>query len=143
MLGMNVVGIDLAETTQAPIEYRQFDGRHFPLAAGSFDAVLVCYVLHHVQDTGAVISELRRVLRDGGLAIIYEDIPRCWWDRLVCRTHNLKWRGRTGPCTFRGEAEWRETFQAAGFKIAQERALSRWRNLAHPVRRSYYLLKRN
>jgi SAM-dependent methyltransferase len=140
LLGMNVVGIDLAETTQARIEYRQFDGRHFPLAAGSFDAVLLCYVLHHVQDTGAVISELRRVLRDGGLAIIYEDIPSCCWDRLVCWTHNLKWRSRTGPCTFRREDQWRQVFSSAGFEIVSERRLSRWRNLAHPVSRRCFVL---
>lgn len=139
--GANVIGIDLDATTDAAIDYRQFDGKHFPLADSSVDAVLLCYVLHHTQDLSVVMSELRRVLTDGGLAIIYEDIPYAWWDRIVCWTHDLKWRKRTGACTFRSESEWRRIFNSAKFEIVTERPLSRWRNLAHPVCRRFYLLK--
>jgi hypothetical protein len=81
------------------------------------------------------------VLRADGLVVVYEDIPKTWWDRFVCGIHNRKWRRRTGKCIFRSEAEWRETFQAAGFEIVEERTLSRWRNLAHPVRRHFFLLQ--
>ena len=81
MVGATVIGIDLNEATEAAIDYRQFDGKHFPVADGSVDAVLLCYVLHHAQDLGVVMSELRRVLSDRGLAVIYEDIPCAWWDR--------------------------------------------------------------
>ena len=140
-VGENVIGIDLDATTQAAIDYRQFDGKHFPVATGSVDAVLLCYVLHHAQDLGAVMNESRRVLTDGGLAVIYEDIPAAWWDRVVCWTHNLKWRKRTGSCTFRSESSWCTVFNSAGFDIVSERPLSRWRNLTHPVCRKFYLLK--
>ena len=141
LLGTKAIGIDLSFTTEAAIDYRQFDGRHFPIDHNSVDSVLLCYVLHHAQDVGIVLKELRRVLSLGGLAIVYEDIPSMWWDRLVCWTHDLKWRKRTGRCTFRRESEWRTVFYSAGFKIISERALSRWRNLAHPVRRRLYVLK--
>lgn len=140
MVGTKVIGIDLDATTEAAIDYRQFDGRHFPVEDGAVDAVLLCYVLHHAQDLGVVMNESRRVLSDDGLAVIYEDIPAAWWDRFVCWTHDLKWRKRTGPCTFRRESEWHTVFNSAGFEIIQERGLSRWRNLAHPVRRRVYLL---
>jgi SAM-dependent methyltransferase len=143
MLGTRVLGIDLADETEAPIDYRRFDGIRFPVADQSFDAVSICYVLHHAQDVGSIMSELRRVLRAGGLAVVYEDIPSVWWDRLVCWTHNLKWRKRTGPCTFRNEQEWRRIFTSAGFEIINERPLSRWRNLMHPVCRRLYALKLN
>jgi SAM-dependent methyltransferase len=143
MIGAPVVGIDLAETAEAAIDYRQFDGQHFPVSDESVDAVLFCYVLHHAQDVGAVLRELRRVLSKAGSAIIYEDIPETWWDRFVCRTHDLQWRNRTGPCTFRNETEWRIAFNAAGFAVISERSLSRWRNLFHPVRRRLYLLRRS
>jgi ubiquinone/menaquinone biosynthesis C-methylase UbiE len=136
----NIVGIDLDATTEAGIDYRQFDGKHFPVADGSVDAALLCYVLHHAQDLGLVMNELRRVFSQNGTAIVYEDIPNAWWDRLVCWTHNLKWRRRTGACTFRSEAEWRRLFNAAGFEIVTERPLSRWRNLSHPVCRRLYVL---
>jgi ubiquinone/menaquinone biosynthesis C-methylase UbiE len=83
MVGATVIGIDLDATTEAAINYRQFDGKHFPVADGSVDAVLLCYVLHHAQDLGVVMSELRRVLSDGGLAVIYEDIPCAWWEKFI------------------------------------------------------------
>jgi ubiquinone/menaquinone biosynthesis C-methylase UbiE len=143
MLNGGIAGIDLGDTTEAPIDYRTFNGTHFPVEDGSFDATLLCYVLHHAQNLGVVLSELRRVLRDGGRAVIYEDIPETWWDRLVCAIHNRKWRNRTGPCTFHSAHEWRLLFRSAGFEIVSERRLSRFRNLAHPVSRRLYVLSQN
>jgi SAM-dependent methyltransferase len=143
LLGTTVVGLDVGNSTSARINYLPYDGRHFPLQDQSFDAVLLCYVLHHAQDTVLVLNEVSRVLRDGGVAIIYEDIPSLWWDRMVCWTHDRQWRGRTGPCTFRVEHGWRGTFSLAGFEIVSERPLSRWRNLAHPVARRFYVIRAN
>jgi SAM-dependent methyltransferase len=140
MLGASVVGIDLGNSAEAAIDFRRYDGAHFPLMADSFDAVLLCYVLHHAQDASVVLNEMRRVLREVGFAIIYEDIPRSWWDRWVCCWHNLLWQSRTGSCTFRGESEWRSLFESFGLEILSERRLSRWRNLTHPVCRRLYLL---
>src|SRR5260370_32554038 len=141
MLGTGVVGIDLGDRADAPIDYRRYDGARFPMPEDSVDAVLLCYVLHHAQDLSVVLDEMRRVLRDGGLAVIYEDIPQTWWDKGVCWIHNRQWRNRTGPCTFRNESEWRSLFESFGFEIVSERRLSRWRNLSHPVSRRSFVLK--
>src|SRR5256714_8860926 len=110
MLGTSVVGIDVGTATEAAIEYHRFDGVHFPLADDSVDAVLLCYVLHHAQDVAAVLNDVRRVLRKGGRAIIYEDIPETWWDKGVCWIHNRQWKDRTGQCTFRTPVEWVSLF---------------------------------
>ena len=136
-----VTGIDLEPGTEAPIRYRQYDGFNFPVEKASIDAALLCYVLHHTQDLGAVLLELRRVLCSGGVAVVYEDIPESGWDRLMCSIQDLKWRKRTGPCTFRTVAEWRSVFNFHGFEVATERRLSRWRNIVYPVRRRCYVLK--
>lgn len=141
MLDARVVGIDLGDAADAPIDYRPFNGTHFPVNNQSFDAVLFCYVLHHAANLDEIVRELRRVLRDGGRTVIYEDIPETWWDRLVCAIHNRKWRNRTGPCAFRSASKWRSLFVAAGFEVINERRLSRSRNLAHPVSRRLFLLK--
>lgn len=141
MLGATVVGLDVSESTDAHIPYLPYDGRHFPVQDQTFNAVLLCYVLHHAQNCGLVMAEIRRVLRPGGLVLIYEDIPSGWWNKAVCWTHNRKWRHRTGPCTFRLEDSWRRMFQAEDFEVLIERPLSRWRNLAHPVSRRLYVLK--
>jgi SAM-dependent methyltransferase len=142
LLGTRVTGIDLAASVSAPIHYRQFDGVSFPVKSKSHDAALLCYVLHHSQDISALTDELHRTLRDGSLLIVYEDIPDSWWDRAVCAVHNRKWRNRTGACTFRLETEWRALFAAAGFEVMNVRRLSRFRNLAHPVSRRLFLLKK-
>ena len=141
LLGTRVVGLDVTEATAAQIEYLRYDGRRFPLPDHSFDAVLLCYVLHHAQDLRAVLHEVRRVLRAGGLIVVYEDIPVGLWDRFMCWTHDLQWRGRTGHCSFRREPEWRTLFDSFGFEVIAERPLSRWRNLTYPVRHRFYVLK--
>ena len=141
MLGAGVVGIDLGKSAEVPIEYQRYDGAQFPVTDSSFDAVLLCYVLHHAQDVRVVLDEVRRALRRGGLAVVYEDIPQTVWDRGVCWYHDFLWRGRSGRCTFRNESEWRTLFNAAGFKIVSERQLSRWRSFIHPVCRRFFVLE--
>lgn len=141
LAGASVTGIDVRRSVDAPIRYFCFDGARIPFSESSFDAALLCYVLHHAQDQLAFLSEVRRALRGGGLAVVYEDIPRTAWDGAVCRAHDRRWRSRTGPCTFRRESEWRELFDSAGFRVVSERRLSRWRNLAHPVSRRLYVLR--
>ena len=139
--GARVTGIDVRRHADAPIEYFSFDGSRFPTETGAFDAVLLCYVLHHAQDQRGFMFEVRRVLCAGGLVVVYEDVPARGWDRAVCAVHDRQWRARTGPCRFRHEAEWRALFESAGFEVVSGRALSRWRNLAHPVRRTFFVLR--
>lgn len=138
IVGNPVVGIDVMPATEAPIDYRRYDGKHFPVADNSFDAVLLCYVLHHARDAQLVLNEVRRVLRKDGLAIIYEDIPLTAWDQAFCRIHNWKWQARSGPCRFRNESQWHAVFAALGFEMVNGRRLSRWRNVSHPVARRLF-----
>src|ERR1051326_2733592 len=48
LLGKPVVGLDVGESTAAQIKYLPYNGRHFPVRDRSFDAVLLCYVLHQI-----------------------------------------------------------------------------------------------
>ena len=142
ILGTKVSGIDVMDKTEAPIGYRRYDREHFPAPDNSFDAVLLCYVLHHAQDAGLVLKEVGRVLRAGGLAIIYEDIPQSWWDKAMCAVHDFFWKRRTGPCTFRTDPEWGRQFTHSGFELIKQRALSRTRNFSHLVARRTYVIRR-
>jgi SAM-dependent methyltransferase len=141
MLRTRVLGIDLDAKTEAAIDYRPFNGTHFPVESNSLDVVLFCYVLHHAQDLESLLNEVRRVLCEGGQVIVYEDNPESWWDRIVCSLHDRQWRGRTGPCTFNTEAGWRTLFEAASFEVVRTRSLSRGRNLAHPVSRRFFVMR--
>ena len=74
-------------------DYRAFDGKTFPHASGSFDLALAVCVLHHVApaEWPGFVSELRRVVRPGGLVCVIEHNPlnpltrlavmRCEFDR--------------------------------------------------------------
>ena len=141
LLRSKVVGLDVAATTDAAIDYVRYDGSRFPVRAASFDVVLLCYVLHHAADAGLVLAEVSRVLKTGGLAIIYEDMPRAGWDRMVCWSHNRRWEPRTGRCSFRLDYAWHQLFKAGGYEVISQRRLSRWRNLAHPVSRQRFMLR--
>jgi SAM-dependent methyltransferase len=143
LLATSVMGVDVTDNSRAQIAYQTFDGVTLPAPDESFNAVLFCYVLHHAQDLRGLLLEMRRVLRRGGTAIIYEDDPASAFDRAVCWSHDLQWRSRTGPCTFRSLSTWRTTFESFGFRIELERPLSRWRNLAHPVKRMMLVLRRD
>jgi ubiquinone/menaquinone biosynthesis C-methylase UbiE len=48
------------------------DAGRLPFAEGSFDAVLIRDLLHHVPDAAAVLAEARRVLRPGGRLTLIE-----------------------------------------------------------------------
>jgi len=141
ILKSKIVGLDVSAGPMANIDYLPYDGRHFPVQDEAFDAVLLCYVLHHAHDASLLLNEVTRVLREGGVAIIYEDIPDRWLDRAACWLHNRQWVKRTGACTFRLEAGWRQLFYSMGFEIVYERELSRWRNVAHPVSRRFFVLR--
>lgn len=141
MLGRGVTGLDVRRHADAPIEYLPYDGGRFPVADAAFDAVLLCYVLHHARDQRAFLAEVRRVLRAGGRVVVYEDIPATRWDAAMCRAHERQWRARTGRCAFRLAEGWRELFADEGFEPVAERPLSRWRNLAHPVSRRLFVFR--
>jgi SAM-dependent methyltransferase len=60
-----------------PGSYIASSGEGLALADGSFDAALVCGVLHHLPDALArtAMGELARVLRPGATVLVMEDIP--------------------------------------------------------------------
>jgi SAM-dependent methyltransferase len=86
--GAEVVGIDLAEPmidsaierarAQGLGERVRFvlaDAAELPLADGSFDIVVSTLSLHHWSDPATVFAEIARVVRPGGVALIYDLRP--------------------------------------------------------------------
>lgn len=88
MPGAEVVGIDLAEAMiaravdQARAEelgervgFVLADAAALPLADGSFHIVVSTLSLHHWSDPARVFREIARVLRPGGVALVYDLRP--------------------------------------------------------------------
>lgn len=71
--GAQVVGVDFSEEMLAlaasehpSVTFRQADASALPFADGSFDAVVCNFLMPHVADLPAVVSEFARVVRPGG-----------------------------------------------------------------------------
>lgn len=82
--GCRVVGLDQSAgmldeaRRRAPgIELVQGDADHLPFADASFDALTFTYLLRYVDDAGATLAELARVVRPGGIVAGLEfGLPR-------------------------------------------------------------------
>ena len=79
-----VVGVDVssglleaAARANPGIEYQQYDGRTIPYADDRFDLGFAACVFHHIEpdERPGAAAELARVVRPGGLVVIYEHNP--------------------------------------------------------------------
>lgn len=80
--GMDVVGVDIDPVQiRLAAKLRQPDGRlrfvegdacALPFCDGSFDLVVSLMVLHHIPDWGRAINEIGRVLKSGGVCVLYD-----------------------------------------------------------------------
>jgi ubiquinone/menaquinone biosynthesis C-methylase UbiE len=98
------------------------DPLRVPLPDASFDAVLLLFVLHHVEgydDQERILGEARRIARNR--IIVLEDTPgstidRAFnkaWDWILNRRH-----GVPTPFTFRSAEEWVRAFKEHDLSIA-------------------------
>jgi SAM-dependent methyltransferase len=73
------VGIDVEESSDTAAVIRP--GERWPLEDGSFDSVLCTQVLEHDSDPGHTLSEIDRVLKPGGMAVV--TVPFAYNEHLV------------------------------------------------------------
>lgn len=69
--------LDTARQRNPGVDYRHYDGHRLPWDDGAFDAAVTTCVMHHVppEQWPAFAAELKRVVRPGGLAVIFEHNP--------------------------------------------------------------------
>ncbi len=118
--GVQVVAYDVEDKGAASGLLRETDvpyvvspGPRQPFPDGSFDAVLNCGVLEHVDDEAQALAELRRVVRPGGRLFTYHLPNRHayteWLGRRLGRFHHERTYTR---------AEAIALFERAGFRVA-------------------------
>lgn len=79
-----VIGVDVSRRMVAKAreimpqgEFHAFDGRRLPLANDSADVVFAINVFHHVlpADRQDLLADMRRILKPGGMAALFEHNP--------------------------------------------------------------------
>jgi ubiquinone/menaquinone biosynthesis C-methylase UbiE len=103
--------------SSVPVEFVELDGDRYPLAAGSFDAVLSTWTLCTIPDAAAALREVRRVLAPGGSFRFLEhglspDPAVAKWQRRLTPLHRL-W---AGGC--RLDVDIAALVRSAGFELA-------------------------
>jgi SAM-dependent methyltransferase len=71
--GIKYNGLDIADSDKFDYhvpDVTTFNGRDIPFADNSFDGILCTEVLEHVQDYQALVDEMHRVLKPGGVALV-------------------------------------------------------------------------
>lgn len=89
----------------------QADATRLPVPTDALDGVVVADAYHHLPDPAAVLDEVERVLRPGGVIVVQDFDPRTvrgWAIEIVERI--LGW-----PATFRTPGALTSDLEAAGF----------------------------
>jgi ubiquinone/menaquinone biosynthesis C-methylase UbiE len=73
------------ESKLAKIEYKVADVHNLPFTQGSFDRVISTCLLHHLDDVETALSEIKRVIKKGGLVSIYLSCDPGVMNRLLRR----------------------------------------------------------
>lgn len=132
--GARVVGVDPAEAalesargharaTGLEIDYRAGVGEAIPLDDAAVDAVVCVDVLEHVADLEAVLVEIRRVLRPGGL-FFFDTINRTPLAAFVVvflgeTVLRLLPRGTHDPALFIRPDELTARLRGLGFRVGE------------------------
>lgn len=118
-----------------PFPYvRLDDPLTLPFEDGSFDSVMMLFVLHHIErweDQERLVAEASRVARRR--LLVMEDTPRSRLDRVL----NVGWdwilnlrHGVPKPFTFRTAAGWSQVFGRTGLTVSHlETYRARWPTL--------------
>jgi SAM-dependent methyltransferase len=92
-----------------------------PFRDASFDAVLSCGVLEHVQDPNGSLEEIRRVLRPGGTFYLY-NLPNRWaYTERIARLLGLYYHGKLPDDRVYSLESARELLERHGFEIRELR----------------------
>jgi SAM-dependent methyltransferase len=119
-MNCDVLGLDVVNANKTELPMQIFDGKALPVAAKSYDVILLLYVLHHASDDQPLLMEAHRALRDNGCVLVAEDNVDSLWNRIqTVGFHIYLWLVTGMPCdgTFRPTSQWQRRFHDMGFRV--------------------------
>lgn len=77
-LDVSIKSLEIGESRYSGMaEFKHFDGKTIPFADNSFHIVFAACVFHHIdaKEHVRLLSELRRIIKPGGMMIVFEHNP--------------------------------------------------------------------
>jgi len=99
--------------------YASSDPIRLPYSDASYDAVLSCGVLEHVEDPDASLEELKRVVRPGGTFYVYKLPNRSSYLELIAKRLGLHYHGQAVHDRLYTIESARELFVRHGFEVLE------------------------
>jgi ubiquinone/menaquinone biosynthesis C-methylase UbiE/uncharacterized protein YbaR (Trm112 family) len=114
-------GVEISQSMQANINYFiNCDTERLPFKDGSFDVIFGSAIIHHFPNTEKGVSEIHRVLREGGVYLgINETVTSSVFTLFSnSRLWHVRGRAKERGITEKvfGYSEWIKLFSQAGFK---------------------------
>lgn len=119
-----VLGMDVYDRHEPSVyfTYERNRGTNIPMADCSVDFVCLLMVLHHESDPAALLSEVHRVLRPDGFALIREHDASEESDQLLFHALDVLYYGVFNafegipvPATYQSAEYWRTLLERVGF----------------------------
>lgn len=129
--GCRVSGVDLTEEfvqvagrltrltkLEAMVDFQAASALNMPFEAGTFDRAYMIHVGMNIPDKDALFREVRRVLKPGGLFVVFD------WVRtgLGAMKYPVPWAEKEETSFVASGKEYRESMEGAGLRVERERS---------------------
>jgi ubiquinone/menaquinone biosynthesis C-methylase UbiE len=137
-----ILGVDIIDNRVEDIPFRKFDGNNLSfLPDGSYDVVMINYVLHHAKNPLALLKEAQRVTKS--IIIIYENLPEGIISKVACRLHGISfaWLFQKNDVTgrFFTKKQWEDIFRNMGLAVVFSKRVS---GRFNPMKEQLFILKK-